>query len=370
MANPRSLDSAHSSLNTDHCSSFAFSVSDTGIGMTAEQMGRVFEAFTQADASTTRKYGGTGLGLAISRKFCRLMGGDLTVSSQPGKGSTFTISLPVEVSDQPAVSDSATSHDPDDARSGVPTPHSTVLVIDDDPNSRELVRRALRKEGFRVEIAATGQSGLEAARRLRPNAITLDVMMPGMDGWAVLRALKADPATADIPVVMLTIVDEKQVGFALGAAEYFTKPIDWAGLVDTLQKYRRTGDHPSVLVVEDEPQTREMLRRTLAIAEWQVMEAENGRVALEKLNRVVPSVILLDLMMPEMDGFEFMQELQKRPAFRRVPVVVITAKDLTDEDRRRLNGQVSRILQKGQLRMEDLVNEVMAVAGVNQEEGI
>jgi CheY-like chemotaxis protein len=248
--------------------------------------------------------------------------------------------------------------------------HSTVLVIDDEPNARELIERALSKEGFRVELASTGQSGLEAARRLRPNAITLDVMMPGMDGWAVLRALKADLVTADIPVIMLTVVDDKQIGFALGAAEYFTKPIDWTRLVGTLQKYRTTGNQPSVLVVEDEPQTREMLRRSLAKADWEVTEAENGRVALEKLNGVVPAVILLDLMMPEMDGFEFLQELRKRPAFRRVPVVVITAKDITEEDRRRLNGEVSRILQKSDLRMEDLVAEVLAVATVNAGEGI
>ncbi len=186
--------------------------------------------------------------------------------------------------------------------------------------------------------------------------------MPGMDGWAVLTALKADPATADIPVIMLTIVDEKQIGFALGAADYFTKPIDWGRLAATLQKYRRSPDAQTVMVVEDDPQTREMLRRGLVKGEWQVLEAENGRAALEKLNGVIPAAILLDLMMPEMDGFEFMQRLRQRPAFRLVPVVVITAKDITEEDRRRLNGEVARILQKSGLRMEDLVAQVRALA--------
>ena len=339
-------------------STLHFRVSDSGIGMTSEQLSRLFEAFSQADASTTRKYGGTGLGLAISRKFCRLMGGELTVTSEPGKGSTFTVTLPVEV--QGPVAEHGTSFF---VRSALAKPHSRVLVIDDDPSARDLISRSLAKEGFAVELAADGKIGLEMARTLKPQVITLDVMMPGMDGWAVLTALKADPVTADIPVIMLTIVDDKQIGFALGAADYFTKPIDWGRLTVALQKYRRGSDGHTVLVVEDEPQTREMLRRALVKGEWQVLEAENGRVALEKLDGVVPEIILLDLMMPEMDGFEFMHELRKRPAFRLVPVVVITAKDVTEEDRRRLNGQVARILQKSGLRMEDLVAEVLAVSG-------
>ncbi|MGH7968601.1 MAG: response regulator, partial [Limisphaerales bacterium] len=190
----------------------------------------------------------------------------------------------------------------------------------------------------------------------------LDVMMPGMDGWAVLNALKADPETAHIPVIMLTIVDDKQIGFALGAADYFTKPIDWARLSATVQKYRNLTNHQTVLIVEDEPQTREMLRRTLAKESWQVMEAANGRIALEKLDGLVPALILLDLMMPEMDGFELMRELRKRAECRQVPVLVITAKDITEEDRRRLNGEVSRILRKGSLTMQELVNQIRGLA--------
>ncbi|HEV2210693.1 MAG TPA: response regulator [Verrucomicrobiae bacterium] len=340
-------------------STIRFSVSDTGIGMTPEQLGRLFEAFSQADASTTRKYGGTGLGLAISRKFCRMMGGELSASSQRGQGSTFTVTLPVRVEESQGTDEALTVKGLSELNRG----RSTVLVIDDEVNARELVARALTKEGFHVELATDGKRGLELARELKPAVITLDVMMPGMDGWAVLRALKADAQTAEIPVIMLTIVDDKQIGFALGAADYFTKPIDWTRLAASLQKYRRAPDAQTVLVVEDEAQTREMLRRALGKADWEVLEAENGRVALDKLNGLVPAVILLDLMMPEMDGFEFMQELRKRPAFRLVPVVVITAKDITDEDRRRLNGQVSRILQKATLKVEDLVAEVRMLAG-------
>jgi signal transduction histidine kinase/DNA-binding response OmpR family regulator len=343
-----------------------FRVRDTGIGMTPEQMGRLFEAFSQADASTTRKYGGTGLGLAISRKFCRLMGGDLTVTSVAGKGSTFTATLPSEVQSQPT--EGGTSFF---SRAGTkPELGSMVLVVEDEANARELIARTLTKEGFRVELATDGKTALEMARTLKPQVITLDVMMPGMDGWAVLTALKADPATADIPVIMLTIVDEKQIGFALGAADYFTKPIDWSRMTASLQKYRTPANQQKVLVVEDDAPTREMLRRTLVKDHWEVVEAENGRVALEKLNGLVPALILLDLMMPEMDGFEFMEELRKRADCRQVPVVVITAKDITEQDRQRLNGQVARVMQKGSFQMEDLVREVRAVSDVHIGSGI
>jgi CheY-like chemotaxis protein len=190
--------------------------------------------------------------------------------------------------------------------------------------------------------------------------------MPGTDGWAVLTALKADPATADIPVIMLTIVDDRQIGFSLGAADYFTKPIDWTRLNNTLRRYRQATNHQTVLVVEDEAQTRDLLRRSLAKENWQVVEAENGKVALAKLNGLVPALILLDLMMPEMDGFEFMQELRKRPEYRSVPVVVITAKDLTEEDRRRLNGEVARILHKGTFSTDDLIANIVSLLGVER----
>ena len=351
---------------TDHCSLITFSVSDTGIGMTPEEMSRLFAAFSQADASTTRKYGGTGLGLALSRKFCRLMGGDLTVTSVPGQGSTFTATLPSEVQSQPT--EGGTSFFSRAATK--PELGSMVLVVDDEANARELIARGLAKEGFRVELATDGKTALEMARNLKPQVITLDVMMPGMDGWAVLTALKADPATADIPVIMLTIVDEKQIGFALGAADYFTKPIDWSRMTASLKKYRTPASHQTVLIVEDDAPTREMLRRTLVKESWEVLEAENGRVALEKLTGLVPALILLDLMMPEMDGFEFMEELRKRADCRQVPVVVITAKDITEMDRQRLNGQVARVMQKGSFQMEDLVREVRAVGDVHIGSGI
>jgi signal transduction histidine kinase/CheY-like chemotaxis protein/ligand-binding sensor domain-containing protein len=352
-----------SSLNTDHCPLITFHITDTGIGLTPEQMGRLFQAFSQADASTTRKFGGTGLGLAISRKFCRLMGGDITVASEPGKGSTFTVTLPAQVSETAQPTDTQFIQKQAAPQAGASGP--VVLVIDDDPSVCDLMQRSLGKDGYRVEVAADGRTGLEMAKRLMPAVITLDVMMPSMDGWAVLTALKADPATADIPVVMLTIVDDKNMGFALGAADYFTKPIDWQRLSAVLKKHRKPSANQTVLVVEDDERTREMLRRTLQKEGWQIHEAANGRLGLEQLAHGAPGLILLDLMMPEMDGFAFMQELRKRPDCARVPVIVITAKDLTDDDRRRLSGEVARILGKDSTSREQLVAEVRQI--LNQQ---
>ncbi|HEY9423147.1 MAG TPA: ATP-binding protein, partial [Thermoanaerobaculia bacterium] len=231
----------------------SFAVSDTGIGMTSEQMGKLFQEFSQADASTTRNYGGTGLGLALSRRLCRMMGGDITVESEFGKGSTFTIHLPAEVRDpavepaHPGVTDLKVSEE--DTSEGA----NTVLVIDDDAAVRDLLQRYLRKEGFRVVSAGGGEEGLRLAGELCPDVITLDAMMPGMDGWAVLSHLKAAPELSDIPVVMLTMVDDKSLGYALGAADYLTKPIERQRLVSILEKYRQDEYPCDVLIVDDDP---------------------------------------------------------------------------------------------------------------------
>jgi CheY-like chemotaxis protein len=231
----------------------------------------------------------------------------------------------------------------------------TVLVIDDEAAVRDLMQRFLIKEGFRVVTAQGGEEGLQRARELQPDAITLDVMMPGMDGWAVLSALKADPKLADIPVVMLTIVDDRNLGYALGASDYLTKPIDRERLTAVLKQHRR--DRP-VLVVDDDVSVRQLLRRMLEPEGYVVVEADNGRAALERLRDVSPSVVLLDLMMPEMDGFEFVTEFRRHEAWRAIPIVVITAKDLSGADRERLNGYVQKILQKGAHSREQLLAEV------------
>jgi signal transduction histidine kinase/DNA-binding response OmpR family regulator len=325
-------------------STLHFVLSDTGIGMTPGQLNKLFQAFTQADSSTNRKYGGTGLGLAISRKFCQMMGGDITVRSEPGKGSAFTVVLPRQVQESSSTTDLATKpvRSSDLAVASSPC----VLVIDDDASVRDLMRRSLEKDRFRVEEAADGKTGLELARQLKPSVITLDVMMPHLDGWSVLTTLKGDPGTADIPVIMLTIVDDQRMGFALGAADYFTKPIDYQRLHQVMEKFRQPAHQQKVLVVEDDPQTREMLRRILEKNGWQVTEAANGRAGLEQMDGQFPALVLLDLMMPEMDGFEFMETLRQRKTPPQVPIIVITAKDLTEDDRRRLNGGVERIVQK------------------------
>jgi CheY-like chemotaxis protein len=233
-----------------------------------------------------------------------------------------------------------------------------VLVIDDDAMVRDLLQRFLGKEEFHVVSASEGEEGLRLARELHPDAITLDVMMPGMDGWAVLSALKADPDVSDIPVIMLTIVDDKNLGYTLGAADYLTKPVDHDRLVSLLEKYRRDHSPGNVLVVEDDPSSRRTLRQMLKKEGFEVAEAENGRVALEHVARSRPSVILLDLMMPQMDGFEFVADLRSREEWRTIPVVVLTAKDITQEDRLRLNGYVTQVIQKGTYGRDALLAEV------------
>ena len=338
-----------------------FRVSDTGIGMTPEQMRKLFQPFTQADASTTKKYGGTGLGLAITKRFAEMMGGSIGVDSEPGEGTTFTVRLPAtlevperEPSVPAAPAEPAVATAPSVGVPGAPT----VLVVDDDPTARDMLGRILVREGYRVVHATNGPEALALARQERPHAITLDIIMQGMDGWSVLSELKSDPELADIPVVVVTVMDDRNLGFALGAAEYLTKPIDRDRLVETLARFRADGATGPVLVVEDEPATREMLRRVLEKEGWDVMEAENGRVALERASEETPALVLLDLMMPEMDGFSFIEEYRRREDGRRVPVVVLTAKDLTDKERQRLEGSVTRILEKGEDQREEVVAEI------------
>ncbi|PYJ61906.1 MAG: hypothetical protein DME24_05445 [Verrucomicrobia bacterium] len=341
---------------------FVFRVSDTGIGMTQNQMDKLFKAFTQADASTTRKYGGSGLGLAITRHFCQMMGGDVSVESEPGKGSTFTIKVPAVV-----ISSRAGKHDTamiskDTRVTEAPPGASTILVIDDDPTVHDLMRRFLTKEGFRVAIAPGGKEGIEMAKELKPDLITLDVLMAEMDGWSVLTALKADPAIADIPVIILTMFDDKEMGFALGASDYMTKPINRDRLVNVLRRHHHGGHQPcQVLVVEDEPSIRQMVRRVLEKEGWTVREAENGRAGLQAVAESKPAVILLDLMMPVMNGFDFVRELRKNQDWQEIPVVILTAKDLTVEDRQQLKGNVERVLQKGDYNREQLLGEVRAL---------
>jgi len=337
---------------------FTFRVSDTGIGMTQEQMSKLFKAFTQADASTTRKYGGSGLGLAITRHFCQMMGGEVSVESEVGKGSAFLVKLPaVVISPKPEKHESAQVIKAQRV-SEAPPGASTILVIDDDPTVHDLMRRFLTKEGFRVAIAPGGKEGIQLAKELKPDLITLDVLMAETDGWSVLTTLKADPDTADIPVIILTMFDDKEMGFALGASDYMTKPINRDRLVTVLRKHHYGHGPSQVLVVEDEPSIRQMVRRVLEKEGWIVREAENGKAGLRAVAENRPAVILLDLMMPVMNGFDFVQELRKNKEWHDIPIVILTAKDLTVEDRQQLKGNVERVYQKGEYNRDQLLNEV------------
>ncbi len=347
---------------------FVFSVSDTGIGMTPEQQGKLFEAFSQADVSTAARYGGTGLGLAISKRFCQMLGGDISVHSEAGVGSIFTVTLPAVALQRAAAEPTPIESSVREVEKSTGV-SGTVLVVDDDPSARVLMARLLAREGFRVEEAADGPSALELARDLHPDLITLDVMMPGMDGWSVLSALKDAPETADIPVVMSTILDEKNMGFALGASAYLTKPIDRDRLAAVLRRYGGDRARRTVLVVEDDEGTRSLVRRTLEKQGWTVIEAENGRVGLERLEESRPALILLDLLMPEMDGFEFLEQLRELDSGESIPVVVITAKELTDNDRQRLNGGVERVVGKGNQSKDEFLSIVRDLVAAHDPAG-
>jgi signal transduction histidine kinase/CheY-like chemotaxis protein len=317
------------------------SVSDTGIGMTAEQMSRLFEEFSQADASTARQYGGTGLGLAITRRLCQMMGGDISVTSEPGKGSTFVTYLPIAGGQAIAAMESHA-----DGTRPIAPRHDRVLIIDDDATARELIAEHLGQAGFVVVTASGGREGLKRAKEYHPIAITLDVMMPDLDGWTVLSALRGDPELTDIPVIMVTIVDERRQAMTLGAIDYLTKPIERDKLVNIMRRFKSPTGPTRVLVVEDDAIQRERVRSWLAPQQWLLTEAENGQVALDRLRESAPDVILLDLMMPEMDGFQVVAEMQKHADWRRIPVIVITSHDLTAEDHARLNSGIETVLMK------------------------
>jgi PAS domain S-box-containing protein len=332
------------------------SVADSGIGIKEDKLGTVFEEFSQADDTTTRDFGGTGLGLPISRRFCRMMGGDITLASELGTGSTFTIELPAQVEALEAAKTTAVEE-----KSGVgrPSPGAhPILVVDDDPDSRELLQRTLESEGYSVVTAADGEEGLALARELKPSLMTLDVLMPSMDGWSVLQAVKADPELAHIPVMMISIVGDKDLGYTLGAVECLTKPVDREQLRKLANQYARPAGGGHALVVDDDEGIRSLFCRALEEDGWSVDEAENGAIALEQVAKRQPDLVLLDLMMPVMDGFEFVMHYRKLEGCAQTPVIVVTAKDLDQRERQSLLGGVERIVEKGALTRQQLLVQV------------
>jgi signal transduction histidine kinase/CheY-like chemotaxis protein len=340
----------------------SFKVSDTGIGMKPDQLKKLFRAFSQADNSTTRKYGGTGLGLAITKQFATMMNGEILVESEYGKGSTFTLNLP-QIAQQFEDDITTSSFEENITPSGIFNPHytKTVLVIDDNHNDRRFLHRYLTGEGYNVALATNGQQGLQMALEILPDLITLDVMMPEMDGWETLVRLKNNPKLANIPVVMSSIIEDRHLAQTLGAADYLVKPVEKQRLVNVLDKHISRDEQGCILVVEDDEASREMMCRMLVQEGWTVQSAANGLKAIDCIQAEQPLIILLDLMMPEMDGFEVIKTVSQNPNWHKIPIIVVTAMDLNTVEHGLLTAQVTNIFQKGKYNKQQLITEVQSL---------
>lgn len=336
----------------------SFRVADTGIGMTPEQQDKLFQRFTQADVSTTRRFGGTGLGLALTKAFAEMMGGTIAVESTEGEGTSFTLTLPADVR-HPVDPDTAAAEPASEPGSA-----DRVLVIDDDPHMRDLLTRFLGRDGLAVAAAANGQDGLALAREIAPSAIILDVMMPRMDGWAVLSALKADPDLAEIPVIMVSMIRETGLAYSLGAADYLTKPVDWQRLKETVDRHRLPSATPAglALVVESDAATREELGDLLAGEGWEVAGAADADAAQARIAEGRPDLILVNLDLPEVGGFSLLGRLRRSPDLRAIPVIALTEGGLPPEERARLRDQVRQVIQPGEDSVDELLDELKRIA--------
>jgi CheY-like chemotaxis protein len=329
-------------------------VSDTGIGISAEDINRLYQPFTQL--ANAKNHGGTGLGLALTRQLVELMGGSIGVASEVGRGTTFHFDLPVHVAH-------VTS---DGGVVGSATTAPLALVVDDDASARELLGLALQEAGFRVQAVATGDEAIAEARRRHPAVITLDVFLPTIDGWDVLRLLKSDPATAEIPVVMVSISSDRAKAFSLGAQEHLVKPVGREALLDALARRSFTTKVKTrsvdVLAIDDDLRQLELFRAALEPQGFRVRTESSGRAGLAAAQTSHVDLVLLDLVMPDLSGIEVVSALRADSRTRALPILLVTAHDLTAADRARLNGDVEAVISKGTTRMEDLVQEISRVA--------
>jgi signal transduction histidine kinase/CheY-like chemotaxis protein len=331
--------------------SIEISVADTGIGIADADQKQIFQEFHQIDHGADRKHEGTGLGLALTRRFALLHGGDIRVTSRVDKGSVFTLVLPTRTAPAPPVERVAAAVAGNGHAKG-----SLILVVEDDPAAAELMTRQLVAAGYRTVVARTGNEALAKARELQPAAITLDIILPEVDGWEVISRLKSDAYTSSIPVIVVSVVDNPELGIALGAMEYFVKPIDAGALIARLQHFvGKTAGQPRVLIVDDEQANRTWLTKALEPAGFEVVPASGGREAIELAKSAKPDFVVLDLMMPEVTGFDVVEALRADEATRETPIMVLTATNLTEEDKRLLNGRVLEIFKRGTVASSDIV---------------